>query len=121
MQFCNEHGIPHSVFLEEWSEVDRAKALAYIIESNLKCPLCGTAEWEWEENRQAYVPQTKQCWGCYYREVANENERNPGESIGLVKNTQAFREKLRETERRLAELNNRDGVSNDGKRPGHKH
>lgn len=47
--------------------------------------MCGTAEWEWEEDRFAYKPITVQCHGCYLKSVAEEGEqRAPGTRITLV-------------------------------------
>lgn len=31
------------------------------------CPHCGTAEWEWEENENAWWPDVKRCRGCQLR------------------------------------------------------
>lgn len=63
LQYCNEHGIPHSQFLD-WEPADRAKALAYLLEQAERCQMCGTAGWEWNANRRAYEPVETFCPGC---------------------------------------------------------
>ena len=84
LQFCHEHGLPHSTFLR-WDPVDRAKALAFAIEKSLRCVMCGTAGWEWEADRFAYEPVEARCQGCYAKETAAEFAgRNPGVSIELL-------------------------------------
>lgn len=93
MSFCNEKGIPHSVFLE-WDPEDRAKALAFIIEAGSRCTMCGTAPWEWEENKFAYTPVEEFCKGCYQKSVFQDTETNktlPGTNVRLVPTTKQFR------------------------------
>lgn len=122
MAFCNEHGIKHSEFLQEWSDADRVKALAFVIESGLKCGLCGTAEWEWDLDKQAYVPARKFCWGCYYREVANEDELSTGQSVVLVQNSEEYQRRSEQHALKLKALEHRDGVGRESaSRSGHKH
>lgn len=78
LQFCNEHGIPHSFFLGtevlQWEPEDRLKAMAFLQEKALRCQLCGTAEWEWAENRHAYEALPTQCEGCRRKEFAAAGE-----------------------------------------------
>lgn len=94
LQWCSEHGLPHSALLK-WDEQDRAKLTAYLMESSTRCTLCGTADWEWEEDRHAFEPVNKQCWGCYTKDIAREgNDSLPGSTITLVPRLQA--EKLRD-------------------------
>lgn len=54
-----------------WSPEDRAKSLAFTYEKALRCTMCGTAEWEWDEaqggKRHAYEAVEKFCHGCYAR------------------------------------------------------
>lgn len=92
MNFCNAHGIPHSKFLE-WDEDDRNKALAYLFEEGTKCGMCGTAEWEWEQEDErgivrpvrAYEPTGHFCMGCYLKSIVGEETGNePGMSVRLV-------------------------------------
>ena len=89
MSFCNEVGIPHSVFLQKWSPEDRSKARAFMIEKAQRCSLCGTAPWEWEENKFAYTAADDFCRGCYQKAVFSDQESNnlPGTTVKLVPTT----------------------------------
>ena len=88
LAFCNEHGIPHSEFLA-WDPLDRAKALGFMAYEGEKCALCGTADWEWEEDKFAYEPVLHQCWGCYYKSVYYDSLGKPpaGATVELQKVT----------------------------------
>jgi hypothetical protein len=90
MQVCFDIGIPHSEFLE-WSGPDRAKALSFAMERNTRCQMCGTADWEWEEDPHAYVPIEQVCWGCYHKEGARLDKHSdmPGTRTTLVTSAQA--------------------------------
>jgi hypothetical protein len=85
MSFCNEQGIPHSEFLS-WDAEDRAKQLAYMMESAERCDMCGTAEWEWEENPFAYEAIDHFCKGCYMKSVFSDQEGKglPGTNVRLI-------------------------------------
>jgi hypothetical protein len=90
LRFCNEIGIPHSKFLEEWSDEDRSKALAYLVYRGQFCESCGTAPWEWDPeqggSRFAYEPKQEICPGCEKKDWARENGKTPaGGFITLVK------------------------------------
>ena len=77
--------MPHSQFME-WDPEDRAKALAFMFEEASRCQMCGTADWEWDENKHAYEPVLQTCWGCYYKEIAREGEEiGPGVTVILEK------------------------------------
>lgn len=95
MSFCNEHGIPHSKFLE-WEPEDRAKALAFAIEASERCQMCGTAPWEWDHDRFAYEPEEKYCHGCYLKGVFSESTDTSlkGTTVTLAKNTPQRRARL---------------------------
>lgn len=85
MRFCNEHGMPHSQFLD-WNPDDQAKALAMMFDDAQRCQLCGTADWEWEQDRHAYEPVLKTCLGCYYKEISREGQEiGPGVTVALEK------------------------------------
>lgn len=88
MGYCYEKGIPHSTFLE-WDPEDRAKVLAYAMEQSSRCVSCGTAAWEWAENRFAYTPLDEHCPGCYQKSVFQESMGSsmPGTSVKLVPTT----------------------------------
>jgi len=89
VQWCSENGMPHSALLE-WSGEDRAKLAAYLLENGSRCQLCGTSDWEWEQDRHAYEPVVKQCWGCYTKDRAtDENDRLPGSTMVLMPAYQA--------------------------------
>lgn len=106
MSFCNEKGIPHSVFLE-WKPEDRAKALAFIMESSLRCSQCGTAPWEWEQNRFAYAAVEEFCQGCYQKSVFNDQEAKslPGTNVKLVPTTPMMKAKMAVQAKKRARLN----------------
>jgi hypothetical protein len=103
MALCQKYRIPHSVFLE-WDEDDRAKALAFAIEEGQRCQMCGTAPWEWDENKYAYEPTAQLCKGCYLKDTAQEDSKNlPGTTVVLVPSsaiTSEDRERRLELERR---------------------
>lgn len=82
-KFCNEHGLPHSEFLE-WDPSDRAKALAFEIEESLRCAMCGTAQWQWDENRYAFEVVPHDCPGCYQKEYLQDSaDKRPGRTLEL--------------------------------------
>jgi hypothetical protein len=82
--WCSDHGLPHSTLLS-WSPEDRAKLTAHLMESAQRCQMCGTAPWEWEEDRHAYEGAVSQCWGCYIKDRAGQGEDLlPGASVVLV-------------------------------------
>lgn len=85
MQFCTDHGIPHSQFLD-WDLDDRAKTTAYLMEANARCDMCGTAEWEWDENPFAYEAVDEFCKGCYMKSVYSDQEKGglPGTNVKLI-------------------------------------
>lgn len=63
--------MPHSAFLGgdgRWTQLDRAKALAWVEWQRATCTECRTrlAEWDPERggDRHAYVPDTVRCPGC---------------------------------------------------------
>lgn len=47
--------------------------------------MCGTAGWEWEEDRYAYHAEEEFCIGCYMKSVKQEEDGNvlPGTSVTL--------------------------------------
>ena len=46
-----------------WLSEDREVALMWQTEER-PCPHCGTTEWEWDENPNAWFPDMKRCKGC---------------------------------------------------------
>jgi len=59
--------------------------VAFVIEKGMRCTMCGTASWEWEQNRYAYEPTTKVCRGCEIREsVSDQTPKHPGLTVELA-------------------------------------
>ena len=59
--------------------------LAFAAEKALRCSMCGTADWEWEEDFRRYEPVTVRCYGCYLKEVAGaEADKQPGVRVELM-------------------------------------
>jgi hypothetical protein len=93
MSLCNEWGMPHSEFLE-WEPDDRSKALAFAIEKGQKCGLCGTADWEWEEDKRAYTPIEHFCLGCYYKgQLEEDSGSQKGTTVQLVPTSSSAHQK----------------------------
>jgi hypothetical protein len=79
----------HSEFLQ-WSPLDRSKAVAFFYEKSARCALCGTAEWEWAEDKDAYQAISEFCPGCYRKDAAQDgSDHLPGQSVTLVPTTSA--------------------------------
>jgi hypothetical protein len=92
ISYCVDKGIPHEQFLE-WDVSSRAKVIAYLLEQAGTCQLCGTAGWEWEENKYAYDVQEVFCPGCYRKEVSGTSgDKLPGTRIDLVPATKELRD-----------------------------
>lgn len=92
LQFCNEHGIPHSEYLN-WDPVDRAKMLAFAATKAEHCVMCGTAQWEWDPkqggNRRAYDAVEVFCPGCYAKasmRTLDAGRNTDGVTVELVPN-----------------------------------
>lgn len=51
----------------------------------MRCSLCGTAQWEWDENRRAYEVVAHDCQGCYSLEYMQDTkDRHPGRRMQLA-------------------------------------
>jgi hypothetical protein len=72
--YCAEKGIPHSEFLARWSNEDRAKLIAHMLDESEKCSLCGTSTWEWVDNPDAYVAMWHDCMGCRHKHAFEDSE-----------------------------------------------
>ena len=84
MSWCADKGIPHSEFME-WDQDDRDKVIAAQMEKNRRCSSCGTAGWEWEEDRFAYHAESYRCMGCMHLDSLNESSEDlPGLKSVLV-------------------------------------
>lgn len=96
--------IPHSIFLN-WGPEDRAKAMAFRMEDGERCQMCGTADWEWDENKFAYEPISHFCRGCYLKDTHQKDGQTlEGTTTVLVPSdtlTNEFREKAAKYEAQL--------------------
>lgn len=76
--------MPHSELLA-WSDEDRSKLMAFLMEDAAKCQSCGTSQWEWDEDPFAYEAVTMRCEGCARKEFAREDVTDQaGARIALV-------------------------------------
>jgi hypothetical protein len=97
MAYCGPRGIPHGHFLggpNEWTQLDRDKALWWSIHEAQKCSSCGTRDEEWDPAQggsiHAYRAESHICWGCVTTaagEKAQGSALKPGQTIRLVGNT----------------------------------
>lgn len=101
MAYCYEKAIPHSEYLG-WDAEDRAKLVAFALEKAETCDLCGTAGWEWKDNRFAYTAVEDFCQGCYQKAVYQETQTKglPGTNIKLVPTTPQLKAQMLVTSRR---------------------
>jgi hypothetical protein len=88
MSYCFEKGIPHSEYLG-WDSEDRAKTIAFAIESSERCSLCGTAPWEWEQDKFAFTAVDEFCQGCYQKSIFSDTQGSslPGTNVKLIPTT----------------------------------
>lgn len=110
MSYCYEKGIPHSKFLE-WEPEDKAKTIAYAMEQATRCSMCGTAPWEWEQNKYAYTAMDEFCQGCYQKSVFSDQESNktlPGTNVKLVPTTPLVKAKFQVQARKRRRLRRED-------------
>ncbi|MFE2179049.1 hypothetical protein [Streptomyces sp. NPDC059455] len=87
LELCAAYGIPHSQLLGgdgRWSELDRAKALAWAERQRAVCPECHTRLEEWDRKRggdpHAYVTDTLRCPGCEL--IEQERDHVPTDRSG---------------------------------------
>jgi len=105
MSYCFERGIPHSEFLD-WDAEDRSKVLAFALEQSERCDQCGTAPWEWEQDKFAYTAVEVLCKGCYQKSVFSDTESKslPGTNVRLVPTTPQLKAQMRVTANRRAKM-----------------
>lgn len=88
-----------------WEPEDKAKAIAFRLEDSSRCQMCGTADWEWEENKFAYEPVSHFCRGCYLKDTHQKDGQTlEGTTTVLVTSdsiTTEFREKAARYEAQL--------------------
>lgn len=106
LQFCNEHGIPHSQFLS-WDPVDQAKALAFAVVKSEHCVMCGTAAWEWDPkqggSRYAYEAVESFCPGCYAKasmRTLDAGRNSDGVTVELAPNDGSLNAARRHVQRK---------------------
>lgn len=93
--WCVDHGLPHSELLS-WDFEDRAKLIASLLETASRCQMCGTSEYEWDEDMDAYEAVSIMCRGCLIKEAASEDAPSiAGTRVTLVPKLTA--EKMRDT------------------------
>lgn len=88
MNYVGPRGIPLSEFLQ-WAPDDQQAALAWQADQNERCPHCGTAEWEWEQDPMFAATETRVCRGCNLRgheqkAQSKTAEHMPGLYVALV-------------------------------------
>lgn len=84
MKWCAEVGKPHSELLA-WDAEDRSKLMAFLVEESAKCQLCGTSQWEWDDDPFVYEAMAVRCHGCMVKEMANDDAADsPGTRITLI-------------------------------------
>lgn len=95
--WCSDHGLPHSDLLG-WDPVDRAKLVAHLVSSGERCTMCGTAQWEWDQDPGAYEAGTHLCLGCRTKEEAAEDApKISGQRVVLVPRRVAEARRARRT------------------------
>lgn len=58
--------------------------------------MCGTAGWEWDENKFAYTAVDDFCQGCYQKAMRSESNSKslPGTNVKLVPTTPLLKAKM---------------------------
>lgn len=109
IKWCAENGLPHSTLLN-WSETDRTKLLAYLIDEASRCASCGTSDWEFDQDPNAYYPGIRMCRGCALVEMRREDVRDtPGATIVLLSGAARAAALAKEREAYLASRTGKGG------------
>lgn len=60
--------------------------VAHALEAATRCGMCGTAEWEWLEEKFPYMPIQRVCQGCQAKDLMRDDHQRPppGSAIVLV-------------------------------------
>jgi len=62
--------------------------VAHLIDDAQRCQMCGSAAWEWDEDRFAYHAALRMCFGCQHLDAAKEDHKpSPGMRMVLVPRT----------------------------------
>lgn len=89
--------------------LDRSVVVAVALEEAQRCGLCGTANWQWEDDPEAFVAASVVCPGCARRDVATEEAgsaaRQHGATVQLLPREHA--EDVIQTARRPASARER--------------
>ena len=56
--------------------------------------MCGTAAWEWEQDRFAYMPVHTTCAGCAAKDLLRDDSERPGAGTSIVLVPQAVGEAM---------------------------
>lgn len=76
---------------------------AVVLEQAAICPMCGTAQWQWDEDPNAFVPMIHIDHGCMIKDRFADSMRNapkqPGSSVRLVPRDMAERMSTRRVRR----------------------
>ncbi|WP_071372486.1 hypothetical protein [Streptomyces sp. MUSC 14] len=87
LELCERYRIPHSQFLGgdgRWTDLDRAKALAWAQWQRSVCPQCHTRLQDWDPEHggdpHAYVTDTLRCPGCEL--IEQERDHVPADRSG---------------------------------------
>ena len=101
LDYCVPRGIPHSVFLS-WSQLDRNKALGWLLRELAACPNCRTRPEEWDPkqggHRRAYIPEIRGCEGCIALGRGEDDpalKQSRGRRVVLVRNPKARKRRWR--------------------------
>jgi len=58
---------------------------AYLMESAQRCQMCGTSQWEWDNDKFAYEGAINECRGCMIKDAAQEDvPSSAGRTVVLV-------------------------------------
>lgn len=91
--YAVDKGIPWHEYLARWTNADRAIVQAVLAEHALRCQICGTAPWEWENadgslNPGAFRAVSSVCLGDAALERMRKSQEGgsgvPGSSLRLV-------------------------------------
>lgn len=64
------------------------------------CQMCGTAPWQWEEDRFSFEPVLEVCHGCEKKDILRDDDAKlpPGASIVLIPKDEAKRRRDQQVE-----------------------
>lgn len=92
-EYAVDKGIPWKKYVKDWDLESRSVVQAVLAERALRCQVCGTAPWEWEDadgllNPGAFRATSHVCLGDAAMDKLRKSQENgpsvPGSSIRLV-------------------------------------